>query len=350
MYAFAIDNNNVIASLQDVMKVCIWEGSSACGGIKVVTPIVRIQSQNIKNNIFIKRDDLLPFSFGGNKVRIAQEFFADMKVKGKNCIIGYGNARSNLSRAIANMAYAEGIECHIVCPMDEDGGREETFNQKLVGHCDAIFHYCTKSEVSKTVSSVIVECRNKGLNPYYINGDQYGKGNEGVPVRAYTKTFQQIYQQSKDMGMVFDYIFLPVGTGMTQAGLLVGQKQVGSCEKIVGISIARSKDIELPILKSYVCAGVEDKKLECVEDTKIQICDEYLCGGYGKYDEDVEKVILNMFTGSGIPLDPTYSGKAFCGMFKYIVAHNITNKNILFLHTGGTPLFFDYINKQNSNG
>lgn len=43
----------------------------------------------------------------------------------------------------------------------------------------------------------------------------------------------------------------------------------------------------------------------------------------------------------GIPLDSTYTGKAFQGMKKYIAENNIKNKNILFIHTGGTPLFFD---------
>ena len=28
-------------------------------------------------------------------------------------------------------------------------------------------------------------------------------------------------------------------------------------------------------------------------------------------------------------------------MKKYIAENNIKNKNILFIHTGGTPLFFD---------
>lgn len=48
--------------------------------MKYFTPIIKIHSQ-LTCNIYIKRDDLLPFSFGGNKVRIAEEFFADMRRK-----------------------------------------------------------------------------------------------------------------------------------------------------------------------------------------------------------------------------------------------------------------------------
>ena len=43
----------------------------------------------------------------------------------------------------------------------------------------------------------------------------------------------------------------------------------------------------------------------------------------------------------GIPLDSTYTGKAFWGMTQYLIDKNIKGKNILFIHTGGTPLFFD---------
>lgn len=55
----------------------------------------------------------------------------------------------------------------------------------------------------------------------------------------------------------------------------------------------------------------------------------------------IDKAIYDMMVLNGIPLDPTYTGKAFLGMRDYIIKNNISNKNVLFIHTGGTPLFFD---------
>ena len=49
--------------------------------------------------------------------------------------------------------------------------------------------------------------------------------------------------------------------------------------------------------------------------------------------------IAKVITNYGIPLDATYTGKAFMGMTEYI--EDVKGKNILFIHTGGTPLFFD---------
>lgn len=46
------------------------------------TPVVQIPDED--NDIYIKRDDLLPFSFAGNKVRIALEFIFDMKKQVKD--------------------------------------------------------------------------------------------------------------------------------------------------------------------------------------------------------------------------------------------------------------------------
>ncbi len=52
------------------------------------TPIQQLYTDNSDNTIYVKRDDLIPFSFGGNKVRIAKEFIDDMRDKNCNCMIG----------------------------------------------------------------------------------------------------------------------------------------------------------------------------------------------------------------------------------------------------------------------
>ena len=71
--------------------------------------------------------------------------------------------------------------------------------------------------------------------------------------------------------------------------------------------------------------------------------DNYLCGGYGRYDERISEVISRLMRSCGVPLDPTYTGKAFYGMEQWIEEHDVRSKNILFLHTGGTPLYFDHL-------
>ena len=296
------------------------------------TPVVQIPDE--RNSLYIKRDDLLPFSFGGNKVRIALEFINDMKNKGKNCIVGYGNARSNLSRALANLCYQFRIPCHIISPADEDGTRVDTYNSKMVLACDAKFHYCKKTDVKETVESVLEKLKSEGFDPYYIYGNSTGKGNEHTPLRAYAKVYEEIKDQ-------YDYIFLATGTGMTQGGLLVGKSINNGKETIVGISVSRNSAQENAVLKESL--NCFSRNIQSLGDYEINVVDDYLCEGYGAYNRQIEKTIYNQFTSNGMPLDPTYTGKAFWGMQDYLEKHNISGKKILFLHTGGTPLFFDYM-------
>ena len=44
-------------------------------------------------------------------------------------------------------------------------------------------------------------------------------------------------------------------------------------------------------------------------------------------------------------MDTTYVGKAFWGMLKFLEDNRIEGKRVLFIHTGGTPLFFDKLEK-----
>lgn len=304
-----------------------------------ITPLYGMEG----NHFYIKREDLLPFSFGGNKVRIARELFADMDLKGGNCMIGYGDTRSNLSRAIANISSQRKGVCHIVLPADDDGSHIWTNNSAIVEMCDAHLHFCKKDEVADAVQAVWDECVQKGMKPYYIYGDKYGHGNEEVPLRAYVKVFREIQNQADDMGIQFDYIFLATGTGMTQAGMIAGAAVYGlEGKKIIGISVSREKVRQEKIINDMLSA-FSNKNNVSFEDSCIEVCDEYIGGGYGKYNKDIIDTIKKMMVLNGIPLDPIYTGKAFWGMLQYMKSREIAGKNVLFIHTGGAPLFFDNI-------
>ncbi|MCM1132936.1 MAG: pyridoxal-phosphate dependent enzyme [Ruminococcus flavefaciens] len=307
--------------------------------MKQFTPIVSLGDID-GNHISIKRDDLLPFSFGGNKVRIAQEYFTDMEQKGCDYLIGYGNARSNLCRVLANMSASRNIPCTIISPNDDDGTRVFTMNSKMVEICGAEIVTCQKDCVAETVQDVIDRCRENGYNPYYIYGDKYGKGNEAVPVRAYAKVFHEILEQSEKP---YDTIFLPTGTGMTHSGLLAGAVEANVKQEIVGISVARSAEQEKQVLENYLSAYLADKNIADEVHNPINITDKYLFGGYGKYNAKIRETIETVYRNYGFQLDPTYTAKGFYGMLQWLKSNEISGKNILYIHTGGSPLFFDFL-------
>lgn len=313
------------------MKRCMYNISS------YTSPTYKLFEDDNGNSIYIKRDDLIPFSFGGNKVRIALEYIQDMEKQGANCIIGYGGPQSNLVRVLANMCDVNKIKCLIITP--DSKNQRTSFNAKLTDMNIArnCIITCQKDDVALTVERALSDLIKMGYSPYYINGNARGQGNERTPVKAYIKAFIEILNYEQDNNLRFEYIFHASGTGMTQSGLILGSLKSRSYRNIIGISIARGMEKGLETIKNYLEANSESR------NNRIDFIDDYICEGYGEYNKEIENTILSIYKKYGIPLDPLYTGKAFWGMQEYIKKNVIQNEKILFIHTGGTPLFFDYL-------
>ncbi len=312
---------------------------AACGE----TPVTPLHLPG--NHFYVKRDDLLPFSLGGNKVRIAAAFLEDMEAKGADCLIMYGNSRSNLCRVLVSACHQENIPCMMICSDDPDGARRVTANSRLVELFGTEILYCAKNAIAPAVDEAFRRAKERGYVPYYIYGNRLGEGNEGVAARAYAKAYGEICREEARTGRTFDYIFHASGTGSTQSGLIAGHLLAGDRRRIVGISVSRDRERGTRILTEGVRAFFEDAGKALPEHFGEAICleDAYLAGGYGQYDDRIRKTIRRMFLEESLPLDPTYTGKAFAGMLDYLEKHEIRDANILFLHTGGTPLFYDYL-------
>ncbi len=303
-----------------------------------MTPITKLGFFG-DNEVFLKREDLLPVAFGGNKVRIAREFIDDMQARGGNCMIGYGSSRSNMCRALAILCDREEIPCHIIFSSDDGEEYDVSWNSLIIDSTHAIIHHCDKLSVAQTVENVLEETRHAGFDPYYIFGDKYGKNNEVTPVRAYEKAYSEILAQQEELGLKFDQVFLPVGTAMTISGLLAGQLRNNvENQRVIGISIARSAERVQEIINSTL------NKVFPVhtENIDYQIIDKYLNGGYAKYNTSILKTMRYMMCHKGIATDPVYTGKAFDGMLHYLDENDVHGQKVLFILTGGVPLFFDY--------
>ena len=290
-----------------------------------------------ENHLYIKREDLIPFSFGGNKARKAQLFFQEIDKRDFDCVVTYGSGSSNHCRVIANECCRRGMGCYIIAPQEAS---EPTFNSQMMELFGAEITAVPVSEVHNAIEGKIEELRNAGKHPYFIEGG--GHGNIGT--EAYVQCYQEIREYEREEDIHFDYIFFASGTGTTHAGLVCGQLLAGDERNIVGISIARKnprgRDVVIQSIQGYLDGRVPEEDIQAA----TVFIDDYTFG-YGKDDKRVTETIETILKTYGIPLDATYTGKAFMGMTEYILRHEIKGKTILFIHTGGTPLFFDALNK-----
>lgn len=304
------------------------------------TPIVYLD-KFATNKLYIKREDLIPFSFGGNKARKAELFFREIDKGGYDCVVTYGSSSSNHCRVVSNECCRRGLSCYIISPEEIS---EQTFNSRMMMLFGAKITKVPVDQVHSAIEEKIKQLKMQQKRPYFIEGG--GHGNIGT--EAYVQCYEEISKQEKELEVFFDYIFLASGTGTTHAGLVCGQLLAGDEKKIRGISIARKnprgREIVLDSIRSYIGHKVTEKQIQ-----KATVFIDDYTNGYGKDDRRVWHTIKGVMKNYGIPLDTTYTGKAFMGMQEYIKLANIRGKNILFIHTGGTPLFFDTLKKQSED-
>lgn len=302
------------------------------------TPIQQLTETFQGNRFYIKREDLIPLSFGGNKARKAYYFLEEIEKEQADCIVTYGSSSSNHCRVTAAVAAANGYPCFIISPASQNN---PTMNQMLVETLNANLIFTPLPEVGETIQQTLIQLKKEGLKPYFIPGG--GHGNNGT--QAYVDAYHEIKVAEEEQRLSFDFIFHASGTGTTQAGLICGNHLYGDSKKIIGISIAREASRGKSVVLASANTYLERLSLPLIVDEEVIFDDHYRAGGYGEFQEAIADRIQQVYVREGIGLDPTYTGKAYWGMMEYLEEHQVENQTILFVHTGSNPLFFDHFQK-----
>lgn len=300
------------------------------------TPIQKLNSFE-KNNVYIKREDLIDLAFGGNKARKVEYFAKDIVNKGCNYIVTYGSSQSNHCRVTAAIAAKLGMKCLLI--LAEDGKSEYNGNYFLYDLFGAEVLFTDISQVSITIDRTMERLNREGYKPYFITGG--GHGNLGT--QAYVDAYKEIKNQTKYLDLEFDYIFFASGTGTTQAGLAIGSRINNDKTQIIGISIARREERGKKVILDSIEEYCKESDLDInINREEINFIDDYIGSGYADIYKEILVTIKYISQKENIILDPVYTGKAFYGMLDFIEKNNIKDKNILFIHTGGVPLLFKY--------
>lgn len=337
------------------------------------TPVHKLRFGDGENTFYMKREDLLPFSFGGNKVRFARKFVEDMQAQHCDSMIIYGNYHSNLCRILSTLCKELDMPCYMIHNTEDIKETRETNNSRIIREMGVHEIPCTKAGIDQAVRRAMEELREKGFRPYYIYGNERGEGNEWVPMQAYVEAYEEICRYEENAGKYFDYIFLASSTNATQSGLLTGSLLRGDGRRIVGISVSRNerrgreviarnveeycekfgypsslrvkREIETGTTEGISAGNGAGVRTALQEEIfpRIYFTDAYMEGGYGAFSPQIRDTIHKVYASDGVYLDMTYTGKAFYGMMEYLKENKVCGKNILFLHTGGAPLFFDFL-------
>jgi D-cysteine desulfhydrase len=295
--------------------------------------------------IYCKRDDLLGFAGGGNKIRKLEFLMADALAKGADTIITCGAVQSNHCRLTLAAARKEGLACQLVlgqhipnCYQREASGNNFLFHLLAADEVHVVDS--GNGQVAQKMTELADNLSAQGRKPYIIPlGGSNVTGGLGYVAGA-----QEILQQLFEMGINIDAIICTTGSAGTHAGLLSGIVGCNAHIPVIGISINREKEMQrLAVFKQ---AGELAEILNLKEAPSIGdiiIFDDYIGSGYARVTEAGVEAVKLLARTEAILLDPVYTGKTMAGLIDLLNKGYFSSmKNILFLHTGGSPALFAY--------
>lgn len=280
-------------------------------------------------DIWIKRDDILDFAFGGNKVRLFEYIAPFIQQSKAERLVTYGSRFSNHVRVAAATASLLGIDCDIIILDDEvtdHGG-----NFELLKYYNPCISHCSIDNAHDFIDEYQMKLKAQDINFIWIPGG----GHLPEAAFGYADASYEIQKQAEAYNINIDAVFLPCGTGTTQAGLIYGF--AGTATDVIGVSVSRPENrcrAEISDMLSNM-NSIYPNEASCHRDIKVLKNNSV----YGRADLETDKIIRTIAASDGIFLDPVYNAKAFTEMCSYILEHPYLNK-IVYLNTGGTPNIF----------
>jgi len=296
-------------------------------------------------NLFIKRDDLLPGTAGGNKTRKLEFCLADAMEQGADSIITCGAVQSNHCRLTASWSAKEGLDCHLILEERVEGsykpeGSGNNFLFELLG-VKSVAVVKGGSDMMAEMEKKVEALKSEGKKPYIVPG---GASN-AIGALGYAACGEETMNQLNEMRLKINHIIVPSGSAGTHAGMVVGMKGVNGGIPISGINVSRPKDVQEEIV--FKLAGETTDKLgvgSIVKRDDIVCFDQYVGPGYSIPTDSMVEAVKLFSMNEGILLDPVYSGKAAAGLIDLVrKGHFPEGSNILFLHTGGSPALYAYL-------
>src|SRR5919197_406231 len=177
--------------------------------------------------LFVKRDDAIPFGFGGNKVRKLALVAAQAQADGADTLVTAGGIQSNHARATAAAAAKLGMRAVVVA----NGERppRPTANALLDALLGVeVVYVPDRADRAPMMAEIAARLTGEGRRPYVI------------PIGASTPlgalAFALAVAELADQMSPPDVIIHATSSGGTQAGLVAGCRLLGIPARVIGVS------------------------------------------------------------------------------------------------------------------
>ncbi|QCA04055.1 D-cysteine desulfhydrase [Pantoea vagans] len=297
-------------------------------------------SDYLGRDIFIKRDDFTPVAMGGNKLRKLEFLAADALREGADVLLTAGAIQSNHVRQTVAVAARLGLKC-VALLENPIGTHAENYlsngNRLLLDLMDAeVIMVDALHNPTEQLAEEATRLEAQGFRPYIVPVG----GSNALGALGYVECAQEIAHQSE--GVVdFAAVVVASGSAGTHAGLAVGLEYLLPETELVGVTVSRQVEAQLPLVERLRQSLAET--LEVQATAPITLWDDYFAPRYGEPNDEGMAAVKLLAQLEGILLDPVYTGKAMAGLLDGISQNRFRREGpLLFIHTGGAPALFAY--------
>lgn len=259
----------------------------------------------------IKREDTIHPFVSGNKYRKLKYNLLEARNQGQTTLLTFGGAFSNHIAAVACAGHEQGFKTIGVIRGEElEGNWEGNPTLELAHKHGMQFHFVSRSAYRDKNEPDFLQQLKDTFGKFYLLP-------EGGTNELAVKGCAEILTEDDS---TFDYICSSVGTGGTLAGLINSSRPH---QTVLGVPALKGD-----FLKADISTFAQNERWQLVTD--------YHFGGYAKVTPELVQFINRFKKGTGIPLDPIYTGKLVFGIFELIKQDFFPKgTQILAIHTGG---------------
>lgn len=309
------------------------------GGGSPLQPLPRLSAAlGGRLEVWIKREDLLPLAFGGNKLRNLEFLVGAALAAGADCLVSSGRRWSNHARLTAAAGARAGLPVHLVLSGPPTVPANPGVRlDRLLGATVHQAATADRSEREAMVERVVAELTAQGRRPYLV-----GVGGSGVTgVVGQVLAGLELVDDAATLGFVPDTVVVPTATGGTHAGLLVGLATAGVPTRVLGFAVAHPAAELRPVVARLAAELADVPGLATVPDAAIDLDDSQLGPGYGVATTAADEATSLLATSEGILVDPIYTAKALAGLVAAARRGDLDGRTVVFWHAGGTPGLFE---------
>lgn len=308
------------------------------------TPLVRLERLGGElgdAQIWLKRDDLTGLELSGNKVRKLEYVVADALAHGCDTLVTEGTCQSNHCRATAAVCAKLGLQAVLL--IRPEPPREMQGNHLLDVLFGAQTRYYSRerfdSDSEGIVEAVLTELENAGRKPRWIPMG----ASEPIGCWGYIRAMAELADQLADSGITACDVIVPVSSGGTYAGALLGTLLHGlTGVRLWGVPVSDDVAYHVREIGGLCRRAVHQFKLPIeFADSSMRFLDGYVGEGYAIPYAAAIRAIRLLARTEGVILDPVYTAKAFCALLDGVHDGRLGgDRPVVFIHTGG--IFSDF--------